>query len=163
MAMQISRTNALQGVRVHHSIGRIKASSCWHATNASTAEADRRAAVEALIREAEDYDADAIIGLDFEVEALKSPWTSTASPCSASRSPASPSNSPKPPDRQCGQRRASFGRSIVALLYCRDDSPIRTRVPAVCCKANRRTSRRRFRARAHRPRAGACKCNCRRG
>jgi uncharacterized protein YbjQ (UPF0145 family) len=70
--MQISRTNALQGGRVHHSIGRIKASSVWRAASASTAEADRQAAVDALIREAEDYDADAVIGLDFEVEGIKS-------------------------------------------------------------------------------------------
>ncbi len=70
--MQIIRTDALQGVRVHQSIGRIKASSCWHAADASTADADRRAAVDALIREAEDYDADAIVGLDFEVEGIRS-------------------------------------------------------------------------------------------
>lgn len=70
--MQVIRTNAVQGVRVHHSIGRIKASSGWRAANASSAEADRQAAVDALIREAQDYDADAIIGLDFEVEGVKS-------------------------------------------------------------------------------------------
>ena len=57
---------------VRDTIGRIKASSCWHAANASTAEADRQAAVNALIREAQDYDADAIVGLDFEVEGINS-------------------------------------------------------------------------------------------
>ncbi|MGO9419344.1 heavy metal-binding domain-containing protein [Roseiarcus sp.] len=71
-AMQVSRTNAIQGGRDHYSIGRIKASSGWRAVNASTAEADRRAAVDALIRKAQDNDADAIIGLDFEVEGIKS-------------------------------------------------------------------------------------------
>ncbi len=71
-AMQVTSTNALQGVRIHHSIGRIKASSVWRAASASTAEADRRAAVDALIRKAEDCDADAIVGLDFEVEGITS-------------------------------------------------------------------------------------------
>jgi uncharacterized protein YbjQ (UPF0145 family) len=33
-------------------------------------EADRLAAVRALIREAEEYEADAIIGLDFEVDSV---------------------------------------------------------------------------------------------
>jgi uncharacterized protein YbjQ (UPF0145 family) len=70
-AMQVSRTNKLQGGRGHHSIGRIKASAGWRAVNAPAAEADRAAAVRALIREAEDYDADAIIGLDFEVDGVK--------------------------------------------------------------------------------------------
>ena len=35
-------------------------------------EADRRAATAALICKAEDYDADGIIGLDFEVEGIRS-------------------------------------------------------------------------------------------
>ncbi len=70
--MQVSRTNTLEGGRQHSSIGRIKASSGWRAVNASAAEADRLAAVQALIREAQEYDADAIIGLDFEVDGLKS-------------------------------------------------------------------------------------------
>jgi hypothetical protein len=66
--MQVSSTNSLEGGRRHHSIGRVKAFSGWRATNAPTVEADRVAAVRALIREAEEYEADAIIGLDFEVD-----------------------------------------------------------------------------------------------
>ncbi len=69
--MQVSQTNKLEGGRGHYSIGRIKASSSWRAVNAGGAEADRLAAVQALIREAEEYDADAIIGLDFEVDRVK--------------------------------------------------------------------------------------------
>lgn len=69
--MQVSHTNKLEGGRGHYSIGRIKASSGWRAVNATGVEADRLAAVQALIREAEDYDADAIIGLDFEIDGLK--------------------------------------------------------------------------------------------
>jgi hypothetical protein len=71
--MQVSHTHRLEGGRGHYSIGRIKASSSWRAVNAAGAEADRQAAVEALIREAEEYDADAIIGLDFEVDRVKRP------------------------------------------------------------------------------------------
>ncbi len=72
--MQVSRTNTLEGRRDHYSIGRIKASAGWRAVSASASrsEADRLAAVEALIREAQEYDADAIIGLDFEVEGVQS-------------------------------------------------------------------------------------------
>lgn len=70
--MQVSRTNKLEGGRNHCSIGPIKACSGWRAANTSAAEADRLAAIEALIREAQDYDADAIIGLDFEVDQVKS-------------------------------------------------------------------------------------------
>ena len=69
--MQVSRTNELKGGRAYYSIGRIKASSGWRAVNAPVAEADRAAAVRALIREAEEYDADAVIGLVFEVDGVK--------------------------------------------------------------------------------------------
>jgi hypothetical protein len=70
--MQVSRTNKLGCGRNHYSIGRIKASSHWRAVDPSTVEADRLAAVQALVREAQEYDADAIIGLDFEVDEVKS-------------------------------------------------------------------------------------------
>ncbi len=69
--MQVTRTNKLEGGRRHYSIGRIKASSGRHAVDASAAEADRLAAVQAPIREAQDDDADAIIALDFEVDGVK--------------------------------------------------------------------------------------------
>jgi hypothetical protein len=68
--MQVSRTNELENGCSHYSIGRIKASSGWRAVNAPGGEADREAALRALIREAEEYGADAIIGLDFEVEGV---------------------------------------------------------------------------------------------
>ncbi|HKN30094.1 MAG TPA: heavy metal-binding domain-containing protein [Roseiarcus sp.] len=70
--MQVSRTNKLQDGRGHYSIGRIKACAAWRAADTMGAEADRLAAVQALIREAQEYDADAIIGLDFEVDGVKS-------------------------------------------------------------------------------------------
>ncbi len=67
--MQVSRTYQLQDGRGHISIGRIKAASSWRASRAG-GDADRDAALKALIQEAEDYDADAIIGLDFEIDGL---------------------------------------------------------------------------------------------
>jgi uncharacterized protein YbjQ (UPF0145 family) len=69
--MQVSHTNELEDGRGHYSIGRIKAASSWRAADAPGADADRQAAVRALIKEAEEYDADAIIGLDFEVDGVK--------------------------------------------------------------------------------------------
>jgi hypothetical protein len=69
--MQVSHTHEIEGGRSHYSIGRIKASSNWRAANAPGAEADRMAALRALIREAEEYDADAIIGLDFEIDGVE--------------------------------------------------------------------------------------------
>jgi uncharacterized protein YbjQ (UPF0145 family) len=69
--MQVTRTHKLEGGRRHRSIGRIRASSAWRAVGAAVAEGDREAAVQALIREAQDYDADAIIALDFEVDGVK--------------------------------------------------------------------------------------------
>jgi hypothetical protein len=69
--MQVSHTNELEGGRRHYSIGRIKASCPWRAVNAHGDEADRLAAIQALIREAQEYDADAIVGLDFEVDGIK--------------------------------------------------------------------------------------------
>jgi Putative heavy-metal-binding len=69
--MQVSHTHELEGGRRHYSIGRIKASCSWRAVNAHGDEADRLAAIQALIREAQEYDADAIVGLDFEVDGVK--------------------------------------------------------------------------------------------
>jgi hypothetical protein len=69
--MQVTHTNELEGGRRHYSIGRIKACSVWRAADAPGAEADRIAAVRALVREAQEYDADAIIDLGFEVDGVK--------------------------------------------------------------------------------------------
>jgi uncharacterized protein YbjQ (UPF0145 family) len=53
------------------SIGRIKACSRWSGSLNQSLEAGRRDAVAALISEAEAYDADAIIGLNFELDNVK--------------------------------------------------------------------------------------------
>lgn len=68
--VQVTQSNTLEGGRRHHLIGRIKAWSRWRAAGAGAAEADRLAAVEALIREAQAYEADAIVGLDFEIDGV---------------------------------------------------------------------------------------------
>jgi uncharacterized protein YbjQ (UPF0145 family) len=68
--MQVGHLDRLQGVRRYHSIGRIRAGSCWRGVNVAASEVDRLAAVQALIREAEDYDADAIVDLNFEVDCV---------------------------------------------------------------------------------------------
>ena len=71
--MQVSRTNKLKGGRGYYSIGRIKASSGWRVSDAHDAEEIRLSALWALISEAQEFDADAIVGLDFEIEAVTRP------------------------------------------------------------------------------------------
>ncbi len=71
--MQVSDTNELEGSRPHHMIGQIRASSGWCAANASAEESGRLAAIQALVREAQEYGADAIIGLDFAVDDIQRP------------------------------------------------------------------------------------------
>ncbi|MGO9773010.1 MAG: hypothetical protein ACLPSW_26360 [Roseiarcus sp.] len=71
--MQVSFTSALEDGRAHHAIGRVRAVGRWRAERESGAEADRRAVLlRALVREAEDYGADALIEVNFEVEEVPS-------------------------------------------------------------------------------------------
>lgn len=64
--MYISETNAIAGRRVLHRIGKIEAASSWHAANVDRLEADLRESVlRDLVRKAEDFDADAIIEVDY--------------------------------------------------------------------------------------------------
>ena len=71
--MQVSRTNELEFGRPYHSVGRIKASSGWRAANAHGSEMDRLEALWALVSEAQEFYADAVIDLSFEVEAIGHP------------------------------------------------------------------------------------------
>jgi hypothetical protein len=66
--MQVSLTHELEDGRQTRAIGVIKAVGVWRAAGAGRGEADRYAALKALIREAEDYGADAILGLEFEID-----------------------------------------------------------------------------------------------
>ncbi|TAL81341.1 MAG: heavy metal-binding domain-containing protein [Beijerinckiaceae bacterium] len=68
--MRISATNEIEGGRIGAEIGRIEAASTWHATVLDNLEAKlREHALEALIRRAEDVDADAIVGVEYAVDA----------------------------------------------------------------------------------------------
>jgi uncharacterized protein YbjQ (UPF0145 family) len=71
--MQVSRTYELEGGRGYRSIARIKASRGWHAADAHDSEVDRLEAFWALVSEAQEFHADAVIDLGFEVEAIGRP------------------------------------------------------------------------------------------
>ena len=69
--MQVTRNNELQSRRLYNAIGRIEAHSSWRAITAPLSDADRQEAVVSLIREAQEYDADAIVSLGFDVDSVK--------------------------------------------------------------------------------------------
>jgi len=69
--MRVSFAAAPEDGRRTIAIGRIRAKGPWRAAGGSGAEADRRAAIEALTREAEDYGADGVVDVQFEVEGCK--------------------------------------------------------------------------------------------
>jgi hypothetical protein len=69
MEVQTSTSNVIDGGQIGAAIGCIEAASTWHAANSiDRAESWREHALRNLVRRAEDIDADAIIGLEFEVE-----------------------------------------------------------------------------------------------
>jgi uncharacterized protein YbjQ (UPF0145 family) len=70
--MQVSFSSALEDGRAHYAIGRVRAVGRWRAEREPGAEADRQAALGALVREAEDYGADALIEVNFDVEEVPS-------------------------------------------------------------------------------------------
>ena len=72
-ATQVSRTNELKGGQAYYSIGRIKASSGWRAAKAHSSGGARLEALWALVSEAQEFYADAVIDLSFEVEAIRRP------------------------------------------------------------------------------------------
>ena len=66
--MQVSFTGSLQAGRAAKTIGRIKVVGRWRGADEPATEADRGALLRDLAREAEDYGADALIGVRFEAE-----------------------------------------------------------------------------------------------
>ena len=70
--MQVTYANDLGSARAHRLIGQIRVVGQWRAAGAP-AESDRQATLRALIQEAENYDADAILGVRFEVDSVGSP------------------------------------------------------------------------------------------
>ena len=69
--MQVSFAGGPDDGRPVTAIGRIKAAAGWRAAGDPVAEADRQAAIEALTREAEEYGADAVVDVRFEVDGCK--------------------------------------------------------------------------------------------
>jgi hypothetical protein len=69
--MRVSSAAELDDGRRTIAIGRIRATGPWRAAGGPGAGADRKAAVEALTREAEDYGADAVVDVQFGVEGCK--------------------------------------------------------------------------------------------
>ena len=71
-SMQISTTNEVEGGRVLYPIGRVQAASSWHGTaQTEGAEDFHKAALQALIETAREFDADAIIGVDYAYDEVK--------------------------------------------------------------------------------------------
>jgi hypothetical protein len=69
--MRISSTCVIEGRRVLYTIGKIKAASAWHAANGAPLQDHwREYVLSELIRKAEDIDADAIIGFDYETDSI---------------------------------------------------------------------------------------------
>jgi uncharacterized protein YbjQ (UPF0145 family) len=72
--MRISNTEEIEGSRVLYPIGKIKAASAWHASNGDPQESNwHERVLRELMRFAEDIDADAIIGVDYEVDGVTRP------------------------------------------------------------------------------------------
>jgi len=69
--MYVSFSSGLDDGRPLTAIGRIKAATRWRAAGDPGAEADRKAAIEALTREAEEYGADAVVDVRFEVDGCR--------------------------------------------------------------------------------------------
>jgi hypothetical protein len=69
--MQISQTNTLPDGRDHYPIGRVRGASDWRAANGRESQADRCTALCELVREADEYGADAIVGVEFHIDDVK--------------------------------------------------------------------------------------------
>jgi uncharacterized protein YbjQ (UPF0145 family) len=70
--MKISRTHEIEGRRIAYSIGRIEAASAWHAPGNDEGGIDwKQRALERLVAAAAEYEADAIVNVDFEVDGLR--------------------------------------------------------------------------------------------
>ncbi len=69
--MLISEKDAIEGARVLYPIGKIRAASSWHASGqAPVSDNWRERVLQDLIRRAEDVDADAIIAVDYVIDAV---------------------------------------------------------------------------------------------
>jgi uncharacterized protein YbjQ (UPF0145 family) len=71
--MQVSFSQALDSKRAQISIGKVKATTGWRAARGLVADFDREIALRALVREAEEYGADALVEVSFEIEEVRGP------------------------------------------------------------------------------------------
>ena len=70
--MLVSEKDAIDGARVLYKLGKITAATAWHAAGYTPVSDNwRERVLQELIRRAEDIDADAIIGVDYEVEPVE--------------------------------------------------------------------------------------------
>ena len=70
--MQVTFATDLEDGRAKTVIGTVKATSRWRAGEGMGSEAERHAAIEALMREAAEYGADGVVDVHFEIDAVKS-------------------------------------------------------------------------------------------
>ena len=69
--MRISSTGAIGGGSILYTIGKIKAASSWHAAGGAPLQDNwREFSLSGLIRKAEEIDAYAIIGIDYETDSV---------------------------------------------------------------------------------------------
>jgi uncharacterized protein YbjQ (UPF0145 family) len=75
MTMIVSSDDRIEGARSLTMLGRIRAATGWHAAGRSRLRDGewKEAALQQLIRRAEDIDADAIIGLDYVIDGVTDP------------------------------------------------------------------------------------------
>ena len=69
--MKISFSSELEDGRATTAIGRVRAMTRWRAADGPGNEEERRAAIGMLVREAAEYDADAIVDVQFDVDGVK--------------------------------------------------------------------------------------------
>ena len=69
--MLVSFSSVLDGGRDTTAIGRLRVTMRWRAADKEGGEAERAAAVEALMREAAEYGADAVVDVRFETDDVK--------------------------------------------------------------------------------------------
>lgn len=69
--MKVSFSHSLASDRAHASLGRLKAMSSWRSAEALVTDFDRDSALRALVCEAEDFGADALVDVAFSEEIVQ--------------------------------------------------------------------------------------------
>ncbi len=69
--MQVSFNRALDSDRAQIAIGNVKATAGWRAAQGPISDIEREIALRALVREAEEYDADAVVDVTFAIEEVR--------------------------------------------------------------------------------------------